>query len=46
MPKPLKPSTEQFSKRSAVIPLKEEHQCDTLVTLLGHLNQVTLEDID
>ena len=45
-PQPPKSSIEQFSKRSIVAPEKEKHKCVTLMTLLGHNSQETLEDID
>ena len=41
-----KSSIQQFSKRSSVTSEKGEHRCETLITLLGHKNQKTLEDID
>ena len=44
-PHPPKSSTEHFSKRSSVTP-KQEHRCNTLMTLIGHENQDTLESID
>ena len=45
---PPESSIEQCSKRSSVTPEKEkeEHRHDTLMTLLGHENQDTSEDID
>ena len=39
-PHPLKSPFEQFSKRSSVTPGKEEHICDTLMTLLEYETKI------
>ena len=46
-PQAPKPSiTEHSGKRSSVTPEKEECICNTIMTLLGHEDQDTSEDID